>query len=347
MRALRAVRDAVLFPDAIAPWIPQAIRLGTRALQREKFSAIMSTALPASVHVIGATLAKRSGLPWIADYRDPWAGNSYVHRSFVRRKLEHVLERRLLRRAGSITTISEPVARLLSDFHSRNDVHVIPNAYDDAEWSSVPQTRPERFDFCFTGSMYDGRRSPDLLFAALAHLRRTGDPAGLSARVHFYGRNTANVSQSAAAHEVSLIVREHGTVPRAQAMRAQRASAALLIFLNMDERTAGEMGSKYLEYLGAHRPIIACGPPNSVMRSFIRDNGLGWFASTVDEAAAAIRCAYDRFRNSAYELAATPAGVLTSRDLARTFADILDAQVERSTAGPAQGFRTEHIRKAI
>ena len=347
MQALRAVRDAVLFPDAIAPWIPQAIRMGTQAIASENFSAIMSTALPATVHVIGASLAKRSGLPWIADYRDPWAGNSYVHRTFVRRKLEHTLERRIVRRAGAITTVSEPIARLLADFHCRSDVRVIPNAYDEAEWASVPQARPERFDLCFTGSMYDGRRSPDLLFAALSHLRAAGDPAGLAARVHFYGRNTANVEQSAAAHEVSLIVREHGTVQRAQAMRAQRASAALLIFLNMDERTAGEMGSKYLEYLGAHRPIIACGPPNSVMRSFIRENGLGWFASTVDEAVTAIRGAYDRFTTGAYDVTTTPAGVLTSRDLARRFAGVLDALVERCAASAVREFPMEHIRKAI
>ena len=334
MGALRAARDTLLFPDLVAPWIPAAIRTGNTALESETFTAIMSTAMPASVHVIASALAKRSGLPWIADYRDPWAGNSYVQRGLIRTKLEHAFERRLLREAAAITTVSEPIALQLAAFHHRNDVHVIPNAYDEAEWSGIPQATPERFDLCFTGSMYDGRRSPDALFAALAQLRQENDPAGLAARIHFYGRNTANVARSATEHGVSPIVREHGIVPRDQAMRAQRASAALLIFLNMDDRTSGEMGSKYLEYLGARRPIIACGPRNSVMKDFIQRNELGWFASTPEEARMAVRSAYERFTSGVYEVPVPSEGVSTSRELARSFARVLDANAANSSAVP-------------
>lgn len=338
-RHLRAVKDLLLFPDATAPWIRPAGRLGMRLLRERPYDAILSTALPASVNVVAADLARRSGLPWIADYRDPWAGNAYVRRGPVRTYFEERLERRLLRRAAAITTISRPIAGTLGDFHHRRDVHVIPNAYDPVEWDALPDLRPPRFDLAYTGSMYDGKRSPDLLFAAIAQLRGRRDIAAHAARVHFYGPNSDNVAESAARFGVTLHVRQHGVVPRLQAMRAQRCAAALLIFLNMDPATASEMGSKFLEYIGARRPIIAFGPPNSVMRDFIRRYRLGWFASDVDEAKSAIQAAYARFAAGTYELSVDSRAFPTATELARRFAERLDAVLagEPRRTMPLQG----------
>ena len=333
-RFLRAVKENVLFPDSQAPWIPRALAAGRELLRTQHFDAILSTAHPASAHVVAWILAKESGLPWIADYRDPWAGNAYIKRPLLRALLEEFLERGMIRRASAVTTISQPIADQLRRFHRRREVFVVPNAYDTADWSAIPEAQPERFDLVFTGSMYGGKRSPDIMFEALSRLRAAGEPAGVDARVHFYGRNSENVGASAAAHGVSLIVRQHGMVPRAHAMRAQRNSAALLVFLNMDPATASEMGSKYLEYLGAHRHILAFGPRNSVMRTFIEERGLGWFASDADEAVVALRAAYEKYRAGAYHLDVESSDVPTARTLAFRFANILDrtagAQLDRA-----------------
>jgi hypothetical protein len=327
-RTLRKLRDTLLFPDTLAPWIPSALRTGSRLLKEEQFDAIFSTAHPVSVHVVGGMLAKRSGLPWIADYRDPWAGNAYVERGAIRTRLEHWLERTLLRRAATITTISKPIAEQIGAFHKRDDVRVIPNAYDPAEWETIPDLAPARFNLCYTGSMYDGRRSPDLLFGAIRKLREQRDPAAQAARVHFYGPDSDNVNLSAQQFGVTLQVQVHGRVPRAQAMRAQREAAALLIFLNMDPATANETGSKFLEYLGARRPIIVFGPENSVMRDIIRRYRLGWFASNVEEAQEALRAAYARFTAGTYDLTVDSRVFPTASDLAQRFAQVLDGAID-------------------
>jgi hypothetical protein len=323
-RILRALKDVVLFPDATAPWIRPARALALKLAHEQRFDAILSTALPATVHVVAHEVAKRCGLPWIADYRDPWAGNNYVERGSIRRFFEESLERHLIRRSAMITTISQPIAEQLAVFHGRRDVHVIPNAYDPAEWEQIPDAAPPRFDLCYTGSMYDGKRSPELLFDAIAQLRRERDPAATAARVHFYGPNSDNVAESAVRFGVTLNVRQHGMVARPLAMRAQRSAAALLIFLNMDPATSNEMGSKFLEYLGARRPIIAFGPPNSVMRDVIRRYRLGWFASDVAEAKSALRAAHGRFTAGTYELTVDSRAFPTATELARRFAERLD-----------------------
>jgi hypothetical protein len=330
-RRLRAIKELLLFPDATAPWIPAARKAGARLLAQERFDAIFSTALPATVHVVAAHLARRSGLPWVADYRDPWAGNAYVQRGPIRAALERTLERRLLRRAAAITTISRPIAEQLACFHVRQTIHVIPNGYDPVEWNAVPPVQPSRFDLCYTGSMYDGKRSPDLLFEAIAQLRGGRDAAAQAARLHFFGPNSEGVAQSAARFGLVLQMRQHGVVPRPQAMLAQRSCAVLLLFLNMDERTASEMGSKYLEYAGAGRPILALGPADSVMRDFIERNRLGWFASNVDEAKTALRAAFARFTAQQYDVHPPPGAVPTARDLAGRFARVLDSATAACT----------------
>lgn len=327
-RLLRGIKETVLFPDATAPWISKALAAGTELLRTESFDAIFSTALPPSAHVVGWILSRRSGLPWVADYRDQWAGNYYMYRRpFYRQLLEEWLERGMIRSASALTTISQPIAAQLRRLHRRRDVTVIPNAYDPADWEGIPNLPPPRFDLCFTGSMYNGKRSPDVLFQALAEMRAAEEAAAMQARVHFYGATNENVQDRAAAHGLSLIVRQHGMVPRAAAMRAQRNAAALLIFLSTDPTTISEMGSKYLEYIGARRPIIGFGPATSPLRSFIESNRLGWYAANADEAKQALRAAYARFCSGAFEMVADPGVVPSARDMAFNFADLFDRAI--------------------
>jgi hypothetical protein len=317
------LRAWLLFPDSTSLWIPAALRAGRALLRSNRFDAILGSALPASVHVIAGLLARNARIPWVADYRDPWSGNAYVKRRFPRNVLETRFERSLLRKANVITTISEPIARGLCALHGRDSVEIIPNAYDPSDWDDIAGVPSARFSLCFTGTMHNWLRNPYFLFADLSQLRNEHHEAG-NAEVHFYGPGMDGVERAAARYGITPLVHCHGTVPRMTAMAAQRSASALLIFLNMDPRTAGEMGSKYLEYLGAGRPIIAFGPSESVMRSFIDSQRIGWFASNETEAREAIIQAYDTFHKGSPALMLDRSGIPDATDLARRFARVLD-----------------------
>lgn len=337
------VRDALLLPDATSGWIPDAVRTGLALLRAQHFDAIFGTALPASVHAVCWALSAASGVPWLADYRDPWTGNAYLHRGPIRARIERALERLLLSRARGITTISDAVSATVGRCLERNDIHTIPNAYDPAEWETIPRAASGAFELVFTGSMYDGRRSPDVLFEALARLRQAGEAAG-EARIHFYGPNSDFVSARAQHYGVANQVHVHGTVTREQAMRAQRAAAATLIFLSMESAGTAEMGSKFLEYLGARRPMLAFGPPANAMQTFLHEYDLGWFASDTAQAQAALRCAYKHFLAGSRDTTAQPEAFPTAPQLAQRFAARLDAlagrrqtTLDECSLEPAQG----------
>lgn len=330
-RILRWVKTTLYFPDRTAGWMPDAVVQGLRTTRSRHYDAVLSTAMPASVHVVGAIVAALRGLPWIADYRDPWTGNQYAGWGPLQRRLQRTLEGLLLRRANRITTISPPIAALLGSIHERH-VNVIPNGADPGDWDDLENCVPERFSLCYTGSMYDGHRTPQLLFEALAALRAAGDPAG-DATVDCYGPNSDHVRTLARDYGIDSIVRQYGTVPRREALAAQRRASDLVILLNMDELTSHELGSKIFEYAGAERPVIAFGPRNSVMREYLAQRAMGWFASDLAEATAALREAQRLFAAGHRKLQLPPGAVFTALDLAEAFAETLDgATMSRASA---------------
>ena len=68
---------AMARPDRWISWKFAGIREGMQLIEKFRPDAIWSTYPIATAHVIGAELHRRSGLPWIADFRDPMAQEGY------------------------------------------------------------------------------------------------------------------------------------------------------------------------------------------------------------------------------------------------------------------------------
>jgi glycosyltransferase involved in cell wall biosynthesis len=285
----RQVKNVVFFPDRAVGWIPFAVAAAIRAHRKRPFDAIISSAMPGSVHVVASLLEKKLGLPWLADYRDLWSGNPYADEPPWREKLLRKLEKRTLRRALRLTTITDALASSLSAVHGRN-VATIPNGFDSTEWNAVPFAKPDLFRIVHAGSLYDGRRNAEPLFAQLGALRWEGVIPEL--RVDFYGPNPGNLIELARRNGIEDSVRYRGVIEREDVMREERSCSLLLIIQNNDPRTTSEYGSKIFEYQAAGTLILAVGPPTSVLRSYITENRLGWFASDGNEIRAALCAAY-------------------------------------------------------
>lgn len=329
-RLRRFAGSVVHFPDRAVGWVPHAVSAALRETAKAHFDIVITSAMPASVHLTGWIVAHARGLPWIADYRDLWTGNPYLEDGPLRRALGATLERLLLGRANAITTVSTPIAHSLAVLHRREHVDVIANAVEPAEWEDVPFVTPDRFRIVHTGTLYEGKRKPDLLFGALAHLRTQGHPLADEVCVDFYGHDNGAIDAIAREHGVADLVAYRGSIPRESALREQRSAALLLILLNMDPATAGEYGSKLFEYAGARRPILAIGPQASVVRSYLEAHRMGAFASDEEQTRLALIAAYDRYRagEAALRLAFDPTAFFTARDLALRFQDVIDRIVQ-------------------
>ena len=65
--------DLCHLPDLkVYSWLPFAYRAGRKACKGNKFDYISSVSYPHSAHLVAYLLKKKTGLPWVAQFYDPW-----------------------------------------------------------------------------------------------------------------------------------------------------------------------------------------------------------------------------------------------------------------------------------
>ena len=60
----------LLLPDPEVAWVPDAVRAGLRVIRERSIDCVLTTSPPSSAHLIGAVLARRTGVRFVADMRD-------------------------------------------------------------------------------------------------------------------------------------------------------------------------------------------------------------------------------------------------------------------------------------
>ena len=334
----------VLFPDEAVAWVPFAVRSGRRVHRTSPVDVLFSSAPPFSVHVAAGRLKQATGLPWVADFRDPWVGNPFAAPVSSRRAArELVTERWIVERADRVVVASSEMRdRFVERYPELESRFVfIPNGYDRADAAGiVPVAGPEgRFTILFAGSLYrPGELAAFLGGAELLLVRRPDLRSRL--RVQFVGRANAENRAIAAAYtapgRIGDVVSFEDFVPRPQALARIAGADALLQLMTAAPGTGMFVGGKLMEYLAFDRPILAVMPPGEGRR-LVEGLPAGYVA---DVEPASVADALERLLDdSPAPRAADPAGRYDRINLAGELAAVLDevvAEKNREPAGPAR-----------
>lgn len=257
----------VSVPDPYFAWVGPAVLKGREIFEREPFDCILSSSPRASAHLVAAVLSEHAGLPWLADYRDPWS--TYQFRQYPTRahKAAHEkLEAWALRRATAVTAVNRPIADDLVARHPWLDgrAHVLPNGFDRAEQPADVRLG-DGFWIVHTGRLYGREQQVAAFLEALAAL-----PADVKAL--FVGVDESRVRPDAERLGLGDRVRVEPLVPLPEALGYQLAADALLL---VNGRRPESMSSKVFEYLQAGRPIFAISPAGSAARALFEEVGGG------------------------------------------------------------------------
>ncbi|UUZ56828.1 glycosyltransferase [Massilia sp. H-1] len=161
---------------------------GLSMIRKYKPQVLWSTFPIATSHLIALALHRISGLPWVADFRDPMLQSSYPV-SRMQRAVYAWIERQTIERctAAVFTTHSARdsyVARFPALPASK--FSVIENGYDEDGFGGA-DPQPVVPGACLTllhsGVLYDTGRDPSPFFGALAALRKDGKIGAASLRV--------------------------------------------------------------------------------------------------------------------------------------------------------------------
>lgn len=262
------------WPDAEAGWINVAKAKGRALVAQQKFDLIYVSAPSFSGLIVGAALSRESGIPWVAEFRDLWSDNHSYALPMWRRCIDRAWERRLLKRASALVTISDPLASQL-EYHGK-PVCVARNGFDPDDLIGLERMLwpAGKLNIAYTGSIYPEHHNVDVFCEGVSLFEREGG----SVEVHVVGRNVRPFVDAAKKWNITKSVEVKATVERRVALSMQCSTDVLLFFLWQ----SGEEGiytTKLFEYVGAKRPILGIGDEGSDVGGWLRSARVGYVAS--------------------------------------------------------------------
>jgi len=285
---LRRLSDWWLMPDSYAGWSRRARAAAERRAQGGGFDAMLSSSPPDSVHLAALAVHRRTGLPWVADFRDPWVGLHFREPPSRWHRARHAaLEARVLEGADVVLAASRTHAdRIASRSPAPRRVIHLPNGFEPgagAAPSPPAASDRERFELVFSGTL---AQMPDaeVLLEALHDWFARRPEARRRVRARFAGPYETGYEDRAIALGLKGIVEFMGPRPHAEALALQRGAAALLLWKPRNYPTM--VPGKLYEYLDSGRPILALLAPGDEAGALVARAG-GEIVAPGDRAALA------------------------------------------------------------
>ncbi|MDZ4313860.1 MAG: glycosyltransferase [Azonexus sp.] len=257
---MRKYPSILALPDRWSTWWFGAVWAGLKEIRKEKPSVIWSTYPITSAHLIGATLAKISGLPWVADFRDPMINGDYPSEPLQRRSWQW-LESLVLRTATYCIFTTERAAEVYRQRYPAAAVKcmVIENGYDeDAFVGNAPMRTgvgDEQTFMLHSGIIYPRDRDPSAFFAAIASLIDSGSLERERLKVRFRAPHH-DEEVAALAHKYGLddVVEIAPPIPYRDAIGEMMGADLLLVF--QGRHFNSQIPAKIYEYLRTGKPLL-------------------------------------------------------------------------------------------
>ena len=269
-------------PDRWISWWLGAVPRGTAMIRRYRPQALWSTFPIATAHKIAHTLQRLSGLPWIADFRDPMAQEGYPADPKTWRSYK-AIEEATMRRAARSVFVTPGAARLYRDRYRNcaERISVIENGYDEESFGGLAESIafqplvPGKTTLLHSGVVYPSERDPTHFFAALRRMLEDGTlrRGELAVRLRASGHEDF-LRKLIDDHRLGDLVELAPPLPYRDALREMMRADGLLVL--QASNCNDQVPAKLYEYLRCGRPIVGltdhAGDTASVLRRAGQDN---------------------------------------------------------------------------
>ena len=271
------VRGMLFVPDARVGWLLTGVGPGIRFARQFGADIVYSSSPPYTCALLGRSIARGAGIPWVPELRDPWTEFlSAPKRPEPARAFDRKLERSVYHDAPRLVIAWSGIAADLRGKYPDEDAskfRLVPNGYDPEDVSGVTPVQNSRFTVVYTGSLY-GVRNPETFLEAIGRLLARGDMDADRVRIRFIGRFGEDVRAMFRNPDVAHVVEERGYLPHAQSVSELLGAHALLLVVDDVPGSEHIVPGKVFEYLGARRPVLAVGPDGDVAE-LVRSVGAG------------------------------------------------------------------------
>jgi glycosyltransferase involved in cell wall biosynthesis len=296
-------------PDRWATWWLGAVPRGLAMIRKYRPQAIWSTYPIATAHTIGQTLHRMSGLPWVADFRDPMAQDGYPEdpitwKSFLR------IEEGALRRAAWSVFVTPGAARLYRERYPDvpgERLRVIENGYDEGTFAALDEASGDRSPLLpgattllHSGVVYTSERDPTQFFQALRRMLDSGAlrPGELRVRLRASAYES-ELKPMIENYRLSNVVELPPPIPYRDALREMQRADGLLVL--QAANCNAQIPAKIYEYFRCRRPIIGLTDPAGDTAGALRSAGIPDIArlDSAEEIGTVLRRFLDRLQRGA------------------------------------------------
>lgn len=252
-------------PDRWLSWWPGAVLYGMRMILRYRPDVIWSTYPIATAHLIGHTLHRFSGIPWVADFRDPMAQEGDPSDPRLWRSFKRVEEKVFSRAARCTFTTPGAVRFYEQQYPGRGGKMIcIENGYDEEMFVALDADRRPlnagKRTLLHSGIVYPSERDPTHLFQAIARLRDAGEINASGFQVRFRAPVHEQFLRALAEkHQLQALVEILPSLPYQEALTEMLRADALLIM--QAANCNNQIPAKLYEYFRCNRPILALTEP--------------------------------------------------------------------------------------
>ncbi len=271
----------LFFPDTKVGWIPFALMRGLFLCRKEKLDLIFSTSPPPSLHLTAYLLKLITGIPWIADFRDPWIGYKLENfptpfHLFLKKKMERLI----VKKADSVITANPAIK---GDFERRHphakNICLIDQGYDEEDFGEDRHCSSEIFTIGYLGT-FSPDCDPEPIFAALRELfDQKLIPEDNMKFIHVGLSVGIDLDNLIEKYGLKKAFKKKGYLPHRKALDQMKDVSLFLLITSEDPRV---FPAKTFEYLPFRRPILEVVPKRSEIAKMILETGLGKVVSTKD-----------------------------------------------------------------
>ena len=325
-RLVMWIRGNAFIPDPRISWVRPSVRFLTRWLKEHPVDVIVSTGPPHSMHLIALKVARATGIPWVADFRDPWTKIFYfkhLHLSGWARRRHEKLERQVLDEATAVVAVS-PLVQEEFRTMTRTRIELITNGYDPDDYAGAVQ--PDGyFNLTHTG-LFAADGNPLTLWKVLGDKVRTDAEFARRLRLRLAGKTDAAVLEAIRRAGLSEQLVDLGYQDHLTAVREQMGASVLLLPLREEPEYRATLPGKLFEYLGARRPILGIGQTDGAMARVVAQTRTGEVFDWPDEEGlrSAVDRLWERFRHGETGVAAENIEAYSRRSTARRMAALLN-----------------------
>jgi hypothetical protein len=254
-------------PDNWQSWILGGFFSGLRSIYQNRPNVIVSTYPIASAHVIGYLLHKVTGIPWVADFRDPMAQENYPTEK-RKKKIFEWIENKAVKHCENIVLTASGAVEYYQNKYPKIDKdfwQLVPNGYDEHIFSEVEvlssQTGVNEEDrkqitLLHSGVIYPSERDPSDLFQAIAELKQDKKIDKDSFKLML--RATGHDDQyriKLTALDIIDIVSLAPPIPYKEALQEMLSVDGLLLL--QADNCDYQIPAKAYEYIRAQKPVLA------------------------------------------------------------------------------------------